>query len=231
MIVALASQVQENLKLVSRLERDKNEAENIQATLVALHEANKLFAEVSKGVQILAARLPAATITELQDQADKIATDVDSSLSAFAENRRQVQKLRTIQQRIQQLKDRVVSAWKEYVANLLDPQLEVLALVQSLPEIVAQQDDINRLVLQLRSRAEHLPQSSATLGEIDARLGELQQRLAAVRQLSPEVKSFLDKVRAGTATIVDLTPTVLDWCCQGEHAKAFAIRFVTRKDT
>lgn len=231
MIVALASQVQENLKLVSRLERDKNEAENIQATLVALHEANKLFAEVSKGVQILAARLPAATITELQDKADKIATDVDSSLSAFAENRRQVQKLRGIQQSIQKLKDQLLAAWSDYVTNLLNPQLELWKLVQSLPEIMAQQAAIDRLVQQLRSSITHLPSSSATLGEIDGRLGELQQRLSTVKQLSPEAKSFLDKVRAGTATIVDLTPTVLDWCRQGDHAKAFAIRFVTRKDT
>lgn len=226
MIVSLAAGVQDRLAQVHQLELTSNALSNIQATLDELRKVEQVVDRLRAVMAVISPRLAVGSVADLQGQAERIADELESSHAAFKSNRRQVTELRTILRRVEQLAANAGALWTAYAGALIAPNREILALVRSLPEVAEQRHTIDALIAQLETQVQTPPQTRQALARFDTALDEVEHRLAAVKQLSPEVKAFLEKVRAGAATVADLTPAVLDWCRHGEHAAAFAISFV-----
>lgn len=231
MIVALAEQVRNTLSHMHQLEVAQSEVENIEATLAELRRVDQALDSLSVTLRIIQQRLPNEIISILQSQANKLATDIESSRAAFTQNRRQVDSLRTIQSKLQKISTDIANAWASYAEQRFMPHREILELVRRLPEVAAQDEAISRLVDQIQAQVRKSPGSTAELGAFDARIADLSQRLALVEQLAPAIREFLGKVRDERATVADLTPEVLSWLQKSQHTTAFAISFTERKGT
>jgi chromosome segregation ATPase len=225
MIVDLARQLQDRLINVYKLEHTNKEVGSIEATLSELKTIDKQFEALKAFLQTVHARLDPSELASMATQAEQIADAIEQSQAKFATTLRQVSELKNAYNKLQQLEASVKLAWSTYASAQIKPSRDILTLVESLPEIKAQLENINRLFAQLHSLSQGAVRSSADLAHFDDYLRELEGKLAAVRQLSPEIKDFLDKVRLGTATIADLTASILEWCQADQHAVSFVISF------
>ncbi len=228
MIVALAHEVRRQLVAVDRLEVTHDELNNIQATQAELENVAQEALIFTATLRAIRDRVSTADIDVARRQCERAVADLERSLEKFAAEPRQVADLRQIQRRIQEARSSIAAGWSAYATHLIRPNRDLLLLVRGLPEIAEQLNDINQLLAKLDTQAQVAPRSGSDLTRFDAHLHELEARLVAVKQLDPAIKLFLEKVRTGKATIDDLSPAVLEWCREGNHAATFTITFAPR---
>ncbi len=227
MIVELAETACSQLDEMDALEIAKEEASDINATLKELAEVKSKAAQLNELCLLLSGRL---LLREIQTvEIPKVLKSVQDSHTKFTQGRerRQVQALRDIANRLQVLVQKIEELWKKYAESLVNPHFDMLELVSFLPEMREHEATLRELKAHLQRHTTILPQTQAELVNFDERLTQLRSRLANLENMHPEVKSFLRKAYTHQATIADLTDEVIRWCRQGEHAKVFRIGFVS----
>jgi chromosome segregation ATPase len=225
MIGALSKQLGQQLEEVGLLEQQQQEVKSIQATLDKLDNLKSTTQSLKKQHQVLWSRFPDDTVQSIRQTAASMVQALEQSRDNFEKQRRQVRELSNVETDAKKLLKQVNDQWSLYVSAQLAPHIELLKLVQVLPEIVRQEQEINELLNQFEALKTNPPSSAPKLAEFDTKLQQLSERLAIQQGLSPAVREFLQKVQQGTATLNDLSDDILAWCRQGDHARAFAISF------
>jgi hypothetical protein len=229
MIVELARSIQEKQFQKGQLDIAALARNDIEATRTALMRLQKAFVGLAQSYSLLRDRLPPTFAALLREQLSDIAKEVHKSSLNFEENSRQVTALDKISDRIAKLASSIRDSWAAHATALMRPYTELLALVGSLPEIVAQEESLRLLLSRLTDLSAMLPQSASQIAAFDNDLHQLSAQLAELENLAPEVKSFLRKVVDGQATVADLSPEVLAWCQDHSHASTFTISFRQRR--
>ena len=225
MIVALSGRVSQQLETNRQLELTQQQALDVTQTA---EEARKLRESVQNTVlffQLIQSRLQKGEQKRLCDLLASLAADVANTRQEFAKAPRQVNALRQLQTRGAQIRLDAEGCWHSYATGKVQPQTELLRLVQQLPEMRVQFRTINELVERLRRSADGTPKTASDLAQFDAALAELTKASSQLQGLGPAVRNFLAMVIAGRATVADLTSEVLEWCRQGERDKALQITF------
>ena len=155
----------------------------------------------------------------------KLVGDITISHENLPYEHRQVPQLKAILKKMKALVADIESAWKKYATEQVAPSLELLRLVQQLPEVHLHKQEFQDLRTRLQSFIEQPPVNTTGLSAFDNTLQELKQRLAGLDGLNSEVRMFLSKVQNGTATLSDMTEEIYQWCRQGQHATAFQVKF------
>jgi chromosome segregation ATPase len=229
MIVSLSQDVCQQIQEIDYLERLNNNMVAIQATFDALVQLKGIVAQLKVLVILLNGRLAEQIIQGVVRSIERLTRDVQASAEKLESQPRQVKELTQCQRKSQELIDDLKAKWKLYAEEYTREALELLRLVDHLPEVEAKQATYQMLTSRLRHYIEHGPLIPAQLVEFDEYLGQLNQHLSNIEGLSVDVKKFLENVLKDQATLADLTDEVLQWCRQGEHARAFVIGFTRNK--
>jgi hypothetical protein len=226
MIVSLSQEVCQLVQENDTLEKIKNDANSIKDTFEALQKVKAIAEQVSAYVIITRERLPEQEVQEVYIAIERALHDLAVSKKNFEEESRQVKSLSYIRTRLQEVIKDIKEQWHHYAEKQTHELLELLVLVSYLPEIASQQHIYHMLKAKLQQAIDEPPDTVESLAQFDQCLQELKQRLEDITGLSPAVKLFLQRTLNGQATLEDLTDDVLTWCRQGQHAQAFAIKFV-----
>lgn len=229
MIVALVADVSTKLDLEGRLRTTLSEIKSIEATHRALEQIATSARDLALAVRVCEPHLGALTVAPILDQMAGVAQDLDASRQRFATNRKENVALYNPGVKLQRAATDLAERWQRHAQLRLMPYLELLRLVNYLPEAAAGSFEIDQLVKQIKTQIASPPRSQAQLDQFHQRLSELGGRLDAVARLPEEVRTFLSKVVDGTATIADLTSDVRAWIAADDRADAFSISFAQRR--
>jgi hypothetical protein len=229
MIVNLSQEVCQQVQEIDRLARLNDNMSSIQATLDALSKLKEVAMQLKALVVLQNGQLSEQTIQDVVKGMERLTRDVQASAEKLESQPRQVKELTQVQKKTQDLINELKASWKLYAEEYTRETLELLRLVNNLPEVEAHQGTYQMLTTRLQHYKDHIPLIPAQLAEFDACLQQLNQHLSDIKGLSPEVKLFLENVLKGQATFADLTDEVLQWCRQGEHSQAFVIGFTRSK--
>lgn len=225
MITALARRVAQELDEVTALERAQSQAEDIRATLDAL-DALRQQVDVAVGrFRLLRERLPQEQARATSQRLTDLAQTLQRSREEFERQRRQVIPLESAKTQARQISEDLANGWREATQAQAGPLLQLLALVERLPELRERLPVLAQLRTQVITGMSKPPQNEENLAQFGALCEGLEEQLVQVHGLSPDVKAFLSKVVAGSATLADLSDDVLAWCRQGERAAALRITF------
>lgn len=225
-IVTLAHTVGRQLQELSALEAARADATDIRNSHDALVEVGQDVIKTAGAFQHLRERLEPDGARSVREDVTLIAQSLRSSHEAFARDRRQAPQVRDLVKR-QTLKalTTLTDAWRTAANARLRPSLELLALVERLPEMQGQINDARQLRAQLLAQANQLPRSTSQLKGFDTGCEALEKVLQDMRGLSESVKAFLARVAERQATLDDLSEETLAWCRQGSRSTAFRIVF------
>jgi DNA repair ATPase RecN len=221
MIVRLSQEVCQQLQTIDDIETLKNNEESIKATLKALTKVKESVATLVTLLTLLRERLPAQDVYGL----DYLVRELKASRERFDTEPRQTKALSSILESIQKLVREVKSQWQTYAKERVHEPLELLKLVENLPEVKAQREAYDELKTRLGRYTREPPLTVDQLTDFDRSISILVQSLNNIDGLNSEVKIFLQKTLNGEATLADLTDEVLQWCRQRGHARIFAVKF------
>jgi hypothetical protein len=225
MITVLAHQIQTHISRRNELEQRHDNRKNIAETYQRLREVEVLLRQTITSFNLIKSRLPDEHVEEAVKRLKEISNKVDSSREKFATEYRQIRELNNIESLVNALKDFLAQAWASYVLTQTHAPLELLKLVETLPEVKVQINTISSIQESLLAASNTLPRRESTLVRFDTDLQSLTNSLANLSGLAPEVTGFLRKVQRGTASIADLTDEILLWCREKDRATAFNISF------
>lgn len=229
MIVSLSQEVCQQVQEIDHLERLKNNLTAIQATFDALIQFKDTVVQLKGLVILLNGRLAEHTVQDVVSGMRRLVRDVQVSAEKLESQPRQVKELTQSQRKAQGFIDDLKAHWKIYAEEYARETLELLRLVDHLPEVETKQTIYRVLTSHLQHYIEYTPLAPAQLVEFDESLQQLNQHLSNIEGLSADVKKFLENVLKDQATLADLTDEVLQWCRQGEHARTFVIGFTRNK--
>lgn len=211
MITTLIADVCVKLDLEDRLRTTQSEVKSIEATYRTLDQIAALARSLTGAVKICEPLLEDLTVESILAQMAAVAEDLEASRQRFATQRKEQLALHSPRTKLQRAAADLTAGWQSYAQKRLMPYLELLRLVNYLPEVAASAAEINQLVALVRAEMTEPPISVAQLNQFEQHLGELGRRLESVARLPDEVHTFLNKVVDGTATIADLTPQTRCW--------------------
>ncbi len=229
MIVALVDTLTEKLALEDRLKTNRAEINSIEATLRALEQVAAGAEKLVEELDLCAPYLEAQAVANIQAQASDVARDLERSCVRFATNRKEWLSIQKAGENLQRPTKDLAERWQAYARNKLAPYLDLMLLVNYLPEVATSAGELNQLVRQLEEQVKRPPHSQAQLDQFQSRLNELGRRLDSVARLPLGVRAFLARVVDGKATFADLTPEVQAWISEGDRAAAFSISFSQRR--
>lgn len=229
MIVSLAQEVCQQVQEIDHMERLKNNMTAIEATFDALIQLKDTVMQLKGLVILLNGRLAEHIVQDVVSGMRRLVRDIQISAEKLESQPRQVKELTQSQKKAQGLIDDLKAHWKIYAEEYTRETLELLRLVDHLPEVEAKQTTYQALTLHLRHYIGYTPLAPAQLIEFDEYVQQLNQHLSNIEGLSADIKKFLENVLKDQATLADLTDEVLQWCRQGEHARAFVIGFTRNK--
>jgi hypothetical protein len=224
MLVSLANQVRSRALTLDSLEKQSNEAVDLDATyreLVALRNSVNRVVSCYKLVKDL---LPDEERVRLSTRFEQLGHAVRSSQHEFVIQPRQVQPLRQVAESLRLIEADLLANWTAWVKRRVNPLMSTYALVRSLPEMHQHRTEITLLNTEFQSLSQSLP-SAEKMGAFNTKVQRYEQLLSGISGFSSQIQHFLGKVVAGTATIADMDDEVLDWCRQPGHSSAFRIAF------
>lgn len=211
---------------VSTLEHARAEADDVRATFDALNEVRPFLIAATSPYLCVHSRLNPERIVVIENQLRLLADSLRVLKETFARDRRQARQLQgPVRAQAQQLYTMVTAGWREAAESRARPLLQLLDLVQRLPEMQGQHGVVVQLRTRLQAGIERLPQSESQISAFDADCAALETLLDEMRGLSAPVKAFLANVAERKARLSDLSDEVLAWCRQGTRASAFSITF------
>lgn len=229
MIVALVDTLAEKLALEDRLKTNRAEVKSIETTLRNLEQVAAAARKLMEELDLCAPYLEAEAVADIRAQAASVARELDVSRGRFAGNRREWMHIQKAGENLQRPAKDLAEHWQSYARRKLAPYLDLMLLVNYLPEVAASAGELSQLVRQLEEHVKRPPRTQAQLDQFQSRLGELGRRLDAVARLPLGVQLFLKRVVEGKATLADLTPEVQAWIVEGDRAAAFSISFSQRR--
>lgn len=228
MIVALVDMLAEKLALEDRLKTNRAEVKSIEATLRALDQVAAAARKLVEEIDLCSPYFEAQVVADIWAQASDVARDLERSRIRFAMNRKEWMHIQKAGESLQRPAKDLAERWQSYSRDRLVPYLDLMLLVNYLPEVAASASDLNQLVRQLEEQVKRPPRTQAQFDQFQSRLDELGRRLDAVARLPMGVRAFLARVVDGKATLADLTPEVQVWISEGNRAAAFSISFSQR---
>ena len=229
MIVALVDTLAEKLALEDRLKTNRAEVKSIETTLRNLEQVATAARKLMEELDLCAPYLEAEAIANIRTQAAGVARELDVSRGRFATNRKEWLSIQKAGESLQRPAKDLAEHWQSYARRKLAPYLDLMLLVNYLPEVAASAGELSQLVRQLEEHVKRPPRTQAQLDQFQSRLGELGRRLDSVARLPLGVQLFLKLVVEGKATLADLTPEVQAWIAEGGRAAAFSISFSQRR--
>jgi len=234
MLVDLANGLRQQLDQIIRLELAKEQAQNITATVNVLQELCTKVTHLKHFCQLLEGRL-AEQLLPIVAQFQALADDIEASRQKFVAQPpqfRQVENLNKLRPRLQNLEKEAQDVWRKYATARISSALELWQLIRLLPEVQPHATELESSIAKLnRSAGITTPTNSRDLDDFDNTLTTLTRALSNVTGLDAEIKTFLAKVSNKTATVADLTSTVLEWLQKGNRAQSFQISFVSNQPT
>lgn len=225
MIVELAGEVQHLLRRKEQLEKDQRTTEQVSATLKQLESVQETAYKMLTLCKILQGRIAARNIPLHTASVALVRGDLQDSREAFQTERRQVSDLRLVLNRLEQRMKDLEREWVAYSTERAQPQIKLLQLVEHLPEMQKQAQEINQLVATLMQHHTSAPTSFGQLSQYDKALQELTQRIRNLEGLSDSIIDFLTRVANRKATLADINDEVRNWYSTGKRASAFLITF------
>jgi hypothetical protein len=225
MIVSLVQESCDLLREVNEREQAKAEAQSVADTLSALTALNEDVQQLCASIQLLGHRLPSSERTAALQIAERSASQLKRSAEQFLTQPRQKSEIQAIHAQVQKAVESVQKAWQSYAKACMREPFDLYRLVYSLPEVAAHKATYDELQSQLQAASTSVPSSVQHLQAFDHALAQFTGQLQAIEGLSEAVKAFLLKTLAGTASLVDLSDEVLQWCRLGRRARAFSIQF------
>lgn len=229
MIVALVDMLTEKLALEDRLKTNRAEVKSIEATLRALDLVATATRKLMEELDLCAPYMDAQAVANIRVQTSNVARDLEQSRMRFATNRKEWLGIQKAGENLQRPAKDLAERWQSYAQGRLAPYLDLMLLVNYLPEVAASAGELNQIVRQLEEQEKRPPRTQAQLDQFQSRLDELGRRLDTVAKLPVGVRAFLARVVEGKATLVDLTPEVQTWIADGDRAAAFSISFSQRR--
>lgn len=229
MIVALVDTLAEKLALEDRLKTNRAEVKSIETTLRNLEQVAAAAQKLVEELDLCAPYLDAQAVADIRAQASSVARDLELSRARFAANRKEWMHIQKAGENLQRPAKALAEHWQGYARGRLAPYLDLMLLVNYLPEVAASAGELNQLVRQLEEQVRRPPRTLAQIDQFQSRLEELGRQLDTVARLPLGVRTFLARVVDGKATLADLTPEVQAWIAEGNRAAAFSISFSQRR--
>jgi len=224
-IVTLSREVCQNLDKIDEMTKILQDTGAVKATLEEVSKVLEIAYRLDALLSLLRQRLPDENSQHFAAMVDGLLQEVRISYKNFETEPRQTRQLSLLYNKIQNLIKEIEVQWRIYAQQQTEQPFELLKLVLHLPEVQSQYAVLTSLQTQLKHFFDYPPLTRTQLADFDRALQDLTQRLGNVEGLDTEIKMFLQKTLSHKATIADLTDNILQWCQQGNHADAFAIRF------
>ena len=225
MIVTLSQDVCQKLDLIDELNITIQDTGAVKATLEGVSKVQEIAYRLDALLSLLRHRLSDESIQRFVAIVDGLLQEVSISYKNFETEPRQTRQLSSLYAKMQNLIKEIEMQWRMYAQQQTEQPFELLKLVLHLPEMQSQYAALTSIRTRLMYFFEHPPLTTIQLVDFDRALQELTQHLGSIEGLDIEIKTFLQKTLSNQATIADLTDNILQWCQQGKHADAFAIRF------
>jgi uncharacterized coiled-coil DUF342 family protein len=225
MIITLVQAADKQQQDIEQLRIAKDEAKVISEMLSTLEDVEKSTRRLTSLYALACASLQNEDVQGFAASISKLVGDITISRANLLSEHRQVPQLNAILKKMKTLSTDIENAWQKYAIEQVAPSLDLLRLVQQLPEVRSQEQELHALHIQLQHFIAQTPLNAGSLSDFESALQELKQRLTHLEGLNSEVRTFLFKVQNGTATLSDMTEEVYQWCRQIQHASAFQVRF------
>ena len=225
MIIALVQAADKQQQELEQLRIARDEAKVISEMLSTLADVEKSARRLTSLYALACTFLQNEDVQGFAAGMSKLTGDITVSRENLPSEHRQVPQLNAILKKMKAFVTDIENAWKKYATEQVAPSLELLRLVQQLPEVRSQEQEFQDLRTRLQGFIAQPPLNATGLSTFDSTLQELKQRLACLEGLNAEVRTFLFKVQDGTATLADITEEVYQWCRQAQHSTAFQVRF------
>lgn len=225
MIVSLSESIYRDLDRVDELTNILKNTGAVKDTLLGIVKVLELVQHFDALLSLLQQRLPSENTQRLVFRIDSVLQEVKASHKSFETELRQTKQLSSLYTKVQNLVKDVEVLWKIYAQNQTEQPFELLKLVLHLPEMQTQYGTLTSLQTRLVYFFDNPPLTTTQLSDFDQIMQQLTQHLERIEGLDAEITRFLQKTLNKQATLADLTENILQWCQQGKHADAFAIRF------
>lgn len=189
-----------------------SQAATIQRTRQALKELDGAVELLAAAISTVAPLLDLTELEQLRTSAHTLARLIVRSKDLFPSQTNQTVQLAAAKRDAETLWEGVRSGWKKYANARVQPLREKVIFARQLPSMRAGREERTRILDSLTRRVAELPTAPAHLRGFENDLRELGEHLAALAGDTPEHTSFLGRAVAGTATLDDVTPEILDWC-------------------
>lgn len=102
--------------------------------------------------------------------------------------------------------------WQAYAEEQIRPLRSQINLAHRLPKMHRNIEEIDRTYKVLSDLGEKLPQRAEEVDLFSFLLAQLRARLGTIDGLSADQRAFLEKVQRGSATLDDVSGSLLVWC-------------------
>lgn len=215
MIVQTASELHNQLQEYSRLKKNASQLAAIENTV---HDLADIQRQIKAWIEIY----PALQPYFLDQQRDELAKQVAEIYRRLGEckvrfendNRYPQELLKKLQSLGSKLTDVTQQAWHKYAQTCLTPIQETVNSARHLPKMQSKLAQVDVVLTDLVGQSQKLPRRSSDVQRFHEQINALKSKLQEVETMNVQQKAFLDKVHQGTATLVDLDDTLLQWCIQ-----------------
>jgi len=223
MMIPLATEVRTQIADFKRLQSSATQVASIQATAAALEPvivtlarwtaifpALELYFDVEQGIDLR--EQAAALYRHLRESRDKFATEFNQHTA-----------LTRIQTAVHTLEEKTQQYWNRYAAAKLQAPREHARFAQLLPHMQPAMPAIETAVADLQRLADRMPARPTDIEAFHTKLAQLDALLQNMTGMDAQQTAFLTKLGNGTATLVDISPALLEWCQREELAPRLKI--------
>jgi DNA repair exonuclease SbcCD ATPase subunit len=147
-----------------------------------------------------------------------------TSQSEFSQGSRQVVKLERAHNSVKAIQRELERSWQRYVDDQTRSYRELLVIIRQVPAIESHVADLQTALEQLQSQYRTPPRTAERLARFDAGLDDIRKRAREFEELPHSVRDFLSRVAAGQATLMDVSPEILQWLDTHDARSVFAVR-------
>lgn len=224
-ITRLAEEIRQQVAAYAQLTDSASRVSDITSTADDLINLRREVAAWASTYAAVEPCLPLDQRAALRGQARVVWTKVNDSRTKFGYNNyAQHDALAQVQQRVKRLSEQTQQCWYVYAQERIRPLRVQVDLAKQLPKMRDTFAEIEAAAAEIEKLAQQSPRRSTEVDAFHRKVDVLDHALQSIKGLTAEQKVFLDKARHGTATLNDVTESLLAWCKQENLAVQLKIR-------
>jgi len=227
MIVAQIYEISELSQDFQNYKENRKKRNEIDSTLEKLNNLNLQLQKFLDSYHVIIRNINIKISFDLIAISENALKTLMKSQHEFNSHNNQTHQINSAIDQISNASSVLAGIWSHYLGNRLSPSRDLLEIVEKLPEIQKNRDQIDGIIASIARYENKLPITSSDFDLVEKHFQQLNKLLEGHQSLPQEIKEFLIKVRDKNFTVDDLTENIMKWCSEDNRGKSFLITFST----